>query len=67
MTCGELIAYLGRFAPEEKFAVIAVDVQQRVYFNFSGYDMLDEHPALILEAVGCGSLDDVMEEEEGEE
>ncbi len=62
MTCGELIEYLQRFAPEEQVGVVVVDIGKRLHHITKGYQLLAAPPAILLETTGSEPMDEILEE-----
>lgn len=62
MTCKELIEYLSRFTPDETISIVVADIDKRIYYKISGYQLIEEFPALMFETNQSGNLDEIAEE-----
>lgn len=62
LTCKEMIEYLSRFNPEEGVAVLVADIDKRIVYKISAYQMIDETPAILFETGETEPLDEVLEE-----
>ena len=62
MTCKELIAYLSGFEPDASVGIVIVDTEKRLHHITTGYQLLVEQPAILLETTESEPMDAVLEE-----
>lgn len=61
MKVKELLEYLGMFEGNEDVGVIVVDTEKRLHHICNGYDLLKEHPCILLDTNKSECLDDIIE------
>lgn len=57
LVCKKRTEYLFRFGPDEPVAIVVADIEKCLTHKISGYMLLDEQPALLLEMSETGSYE----------